>query len=276
MEGYQSKLVESPPEELFLQSVNTAGPNFEKYTYYSSTAERDTRVNVLLPPAYSENKKYPVVYVLHGYFDNEDWLARDVVGIRAMLSKLYQSGEAAEMIVVAPYIFCDKELSHCTGMNLTNSLCYDNFINDLTTDLMPFIERTFSVATGREHTAITGFSMGGRESLFISFVHPELFGYVGAVCPAPGLMPGTDFSQHPGQLAENKLVYKESVPYLTLISASKTDTIVGFSPKQYHEILLRNKTEHLWHELADTGHDHTSVRPHLYHFLRMIFKEQTT
>ena len=58
-------------------------------------------------------------------------------------------------------------MAWCTGMDLANCFAYDNFINDLTTDLMPFIEGSFSVAKGRENTAITGFSMGGRESLFI-------------------------------------------------------------------------------------------------------------
>ncbi len=49
-------------------------------------------------------------------------------------------------------------------MNLRNSLCYDNFVNDLTADLMPFIQQNFAATTGRQ-TAITGFSMGAGVSL---------------------------------------------------------------------------------------------------------------
>ena len=49
-------------------------------------------------------------------------------------------------------------------MNLENSLAYDNFINDLEEDVMPFVEKTFSVSTGTENTAIAGFSMGGSET----------------------------------------------------------------------------------------------------------------
>ena len=172
MQQYEKIMAELPPEGIFDLQDGVIYPDFQKYTYYSQTAERESRVNVLLPPDYSEDKEYPVLYVLHGYYDNEDWMARDIVGMSKMLSNLYASGEAQEMIVVCPYIFVSKELAWCTGMNLTNSLCYDNFINDLTTDLMPFIESTFSVAKGRENTAITGFSMGGRESLFIGFQLP--------------------------------------------------------------------------------------------------------
>lgn len=274
MEMCKEMLVEMAPTEIFTAKDNTANLKFEKHTYYSSTAERETNVNVLLPPDYSDSKKYPVLYILHGYFDNEDWMTREVVGINTMLQNLYASNEAKEMIVVVPYIFCNKDIPSCTGMNLENSLSYDNFVNDLTTDLMPFIESNFSVATGRDNTAITGFSMGGRESLFIGFTHSELFGYVGAVCPAPGLTKGTDLSQHPGQIEESQLTYGDNVPYLTLISASKKDGVVGSSPMQYHEMLTENNVEHLWHELSSTGHDHTSVKPHLYNYLRMIFKGQ--
>lgn len=272
MQHYEKIMAELPPEGIFDLQDGVIYPDFQKYTYYSQTAERESRVNVLLPPDYSEDKEYPVLYVLHGYYDNEDWMARDIVGMSEMLSNLYASGEAQEMIVVCPYIFVSKELAWCTGMNLTNSLCYDNFINDLTTDVMPFIESTFSVAKGRENTAITGFSMGGRESLFIGFQHPELFGYIGAVAPAPGLTPVPGSADHPGQMQAEDMIFEDNAPYLLLISCSDRDGVVGTYPKSYHKTLTINETEHIWNEIPGTGHDHTSVKPHLYNFCRMIFK----
>lgn len=271
MQNYENIMTELPPEEIFDRQDGVIYPDFQKYTYYSQTAERESRVNVLLPPDYSEDKEYPVLYVLHGYYDNEDWMARDIVGLSEMLSNLYASGEAQEMIVVCPYIFVSKELEWCTGMNLENSLCYDNFINDLTTDLMPFIESTFSVAKGRENTAITGFSMGGRESLFIGFQRPELFCYIGSVAPAPGLTPVPGSADHPGQMQAEEMRFKDNAPYLLLISCSDSDGVVGTYPKSYHKTLTINETEHIWNEIPGTGHDHTSVKPHLYNFCRMIF-----
>ena len=110
-------------------------------------------MNVLLPVDYTEEKKYPVLYILHGFFDNEDWMARPEVSINTMLANLQAQGLAKEMIIVLPYIFCNKELPQCTGMDLTNANSYDNFINDLILDVKPFVEKTFSVATGRENAA---------------------------------------------------------------------------------------------------------------------------
>ncbi len=272
MNQYQDYIVEMPPEDIEEIREGVLYPEFVKYTYYSTTAERETNVNILLPPNYTEEKEYPVLYILHGYYDNEDWMARPVVNINTMLANLYASGEAEEMIVVLPYIFCNKDMPYCTGMDMANSLSYDNFIHDLITDLMPFVESTFSVAKGRENTAITGFSMGGRESLFIGFSNPEVFGYVGAVCPAPGLIPVANSPMHPGQMEAEEMIFEDVSPYVFLISASKKDYVVTSYPNLYHTILQKNGTEHLWHLMEETGHDHTSVKPHLYNFLRMIFK----
>lgn len=274
MEKMSDRIVEMPPEEVKKAQEGITYSEFQKYVYYSTTAERDTSVNVLLPPDYSEEKEYPVVYILHGYYDSEDWMARPVVCVSEMLSNLYADGEAEEMIVVLPYIYCSRDMPYCTGMDLQNSLNYDNFVNDLVTDLMPFIENTFSVATGRENTAITGFSMGGRESLFIGFSHPELFGYIGAVCPAPGLTLVNNSPMHPGQMEEAELSFTDNPPYVLLISAAVNDGVVSSSPYSYHNMLDTNGTEHLWHTMAKTGHDHSSVTPHLYNFFRIIFREK--
>ena len=72
------------------------------------------------------------------------------------------------MIAVFPYIYASEKQDSCSGMNEENNAAYDNFINELTNDLMPYIESHYSVKTGKDNTAIMGFSMGGRESLYIS------------------------------------------------------------------------------------------------------------
>lgn len=247
-----------------------------KVTYYSTTAERDTRVNILLPAGYSENEKYPVLYALHGYWGNEDSLLSGdgSLKIQQIIGNLVAEGEAEKMIVVFPYIYTSKDKAVLTGMDLENSLNYDNFINDLVTDLMPFIEENYAVATGRENTAVTGFSMGGRESLFIGFTRSDLFGYVGSVCPAPGLTPGADLNAHPGQLQESELVIKEGekAPYLVMISAALNDGVVGNSPETYHNILIENGVEHIWHVVTKGDHGGNSIRPHIYNFAKAIFK----
>lgn len=197
-------------------------------------------------------------------------MARDNVHLSVMLTNLIADGEAEEMIVVCPYIFCSKELPACTGMDETNTLAYDNFINDLTTDLMPYIEANFPVKKGRDNTAITGFSMGGREALFIGVTYPDVFGYIGSSNSAPGLISGIGFP--PCNLSRDEFRIDENKPYLLMISASKTDGVVGDSPFTYGDVLTENGTEHIMHIMSNTGHDASSVTPHLYNLFRMLFK----
>jgi hypothetical protein len=56
MEQYKDKIAEMPPKDIEDTQEGVTYSEFKKYTYYSTTAERDTNVNVLLPPDYSEDK----------------------------------------------------------------------------------------------------------------------------------------------------------------------------------------------------------------------------
>lgn len=251
--------------------------DFRKYSYHSSITNRQTNVNVLLPDGYNETTKYPVLYILHGFFCDETWMAQESVGIREMAEKLYTDGEAEKMIIVLPYMFTSKKYERCTVMDLESCEAYDNFIYELTADLMPFVERTFSVRKGRENTALTGFSMGGREALFIGFSRPDLFAYIGAVCAAPRLVEIENSPLHPGQMKKSELIFDTAYPIpKILLSAAVNDPAVGTAPESYHKIMLDNNVPHIWRALHGTGHDESSVKPHLREFLKLIFKESAT
>lgn len=245
----------------------------KKITYYSSTAGRDKSANVLLPEGYSENEKYPVLYVNHGIFGDEESMLG--MNVRDLAGNLMSSGEAEKMIIVFPNMFSSNTMAAPGGMEQSTFDGYDMFLDDLTKDLMPYIEKNYSVKTGRENTAISGFSMGGRESLYIGVSRPDLFGYIGAACPAPGVTPGQDsFANHPGNMSEADFRIKDNAnyPYLWLITGGTNDGVVGTFPQKYHEILTANNQDHIWQEIQGGGHDASCVTPMLYNFMKGIFK----
>lgn len=247
-------------------------PDFVRHTYVSKTVGRERPVMVMVPPNYSVEKTYPVLYILHGYYDNECWMLQEAVHLRELLADYYASGQASEMIVVLPYIFCSKTEEYCSSMTYEHHLCYDAFEEDLFADLKPYIDSHFSVAQGPESTAITGFSMGGRESLTIGFHHPETFGYIGAVCPAPGIIPVAGDAWLPGVMKPEDLSFSVSpAPYVE-VYASAADPVVSPHPQTYHDAMVANGTPHTWVFVQDTGHDPSSVYPHLAAFLKHIFK----
>ncbi|MBQ8623915.1 MAG: esterase family protein [Oscillospiraceae bacterium] len=239
---------------------------YETITYYSETCKRDRRAVVLLPANYDKSKKYPVLYALHGYWGDENSLPGDSsLKLQYIIGNAIASGEAQEMIVVFPYIFASETREVLDGMNAESNAAYDNFINDLVNDLMPYMKKHFSILTGRESTAITGFSMGGRESIYIGIERPDLFGYIGAVCPAPGV--DTDL------LSVDEICFDEGEePYLFYITAGAVDTVVYSTPATYHGYLEQNGVDHIYQNIQGAGHDGSSIRPHIYNFIRFIFK----
>ncbi len=245
-----------------------------KTSYYSTTCEKDRNVIVLLPADYTEDKSYPVMYVLHGIFGDEtSMIGNGESGIRIIVGNMISQGLAEEMIVVFPYMYASKTQDVCTAIDEANSKAYDNFLNDLTVDLMPWLAKTYSVKTGRDNTAVIGFSMGGRESLAIGLAHADKFGYVGAIAPAPGLVPAQDWAmKHYGQYKEEEVVYDGYTPYLTLICSGDNDHTVGTFPKSYHELYEKNGVNHIWYEIKGSDHGDPAISSGIYNFCKYVFK----
>lgn len=184
--------------------------------------------------------------------------------LRQIIGNAIAAGEAEDMIVVFPDIYASDTQDKCDGLDARNNAAYDNFINLLVKEIMPYMEQNYSIKTGRDNTAITGFSMGGRESLNIGFTRPDLFGYVGAMCPAPGLMDD--------QIPAENLKFTSNNPYMLFISAGSNDTLIWSTPAGYHDTLNTNGVTHIWHYVTGGDHGGKTIRPHMYNFIRHVFK----
>lgn len=257
------QVVEKEPDSSHDEQAGVQYGTVQSGTYYSTTCNRNKPYNILLPAGYSTDKQYPVLYCMHGYWENQDRMiieGNDTMYTREIIGNAIAAGEAEDMIVVFPYIYSSATQDNCTAMDDENNAAYDNFINDLTVDLMPHIEKTYSVKTGRDNTAITGFSMGGRESLLIGMKRPDLFGYVGAICPAPGVTGAFKWNSD------------EEAPHLLFITAGSNDTVVYSNPETYHNNFTNNGVPHIWHYVNGGYHGDNSIHAHIYNFVRGIFK----
>lgn len=259
--------------------LSAAGEGWTRQTvtYPSKTTGADRLCHVILPAGYSAEKTYPVFYLLHGIGgDHNEWLGGNPLEI---ISNLATKGEATEMIVVIPNVRAMKDDTVPQEVfGPVNIAAFDNFINDLRDDLMPFIKANYSIKTGRKNTAIAGLSMGGRESLFIGFTMPETFGYIGAFSPAPGLLPlsfpgSDDRPAFPGQLTEEDLAVKTGAPapLFLMMCNGEQDEIVKFCTAGYEAALNKNGVEHLYYTMPG-GHDFTVWKNGLYHYAKRIFK----
>ena len=254
----------------------------DKIQYFSKKANRNKPANVWTPPGYDPSKKYPVMFMNHGVMGGENDMLNGW-GIREMASNLIKSGDAVPFIIVFPQMYTDPASGSATGISMDVMDHYDDYVYDLTESLYPYICEHYSVATGRENTAIAGFSMGGRESLYVGLMCPDKFGYVCASSPAPGIVPASDMfiANHLGskklnsndRMKENDFKFSDSdLPYILMIGGGTNDNVVGTFPKQYHELFDKNGTMNLWMEFPGKGHDAGVGTPLFYNFFRYVFK----
>lgn len=124
--------------------------------------------SVLLPKTYiSEPKKhYPVVYMLHGLGDkpeswNDSWLR-----IQSTIEMLEDQG-LGDMIYVFPSGY---KTYYCNRFDGSYP-----YMDMFTTELIPFIDKTYRTIPDKEHRALTGYSMGGFGACVLALKHPELF-----------------------------------------------------------------------------------------------------
>ena len=262
-----------PPSVYSAREGITYG-EFTHGTYYSDTCGMERGYSILLPADYSTDRQYPVLYLLHGIFGDEYSFSSDAGNnIKEIVGNMAADGTAREMIVVCPNMYATTDPNQQPGFDAEACRPYDNFINDLVNDLMPYIESNYPVLTGRENTYLAGFSMGGRETIFIALQRPELFGYVCAISPAPGLVPSSDmFMSHPGQLQEEQMCFAPGSvePEAFIICCGTRDSVVGTFPRSYHELFESNGTEHIWYEVPDADHDNNAIRSGLYNLLKSI------
>src|SRR5580704_12545423 len=151
-------------------------------------------------------KKYPVLYLLHGIGGDENEWARggspDVI-----LDNLYADKKAAPMIVVMPNGRASKDATARDPFP-KQSPAFAAFEKDLLTDLIPFVEKTYSVNADRDSRAIAGLSMGGGQSLNFGLANLDTFAWVGGFSSAPNTKPPADLIKDHAEAAKKlRLLY---------------------------------------------------------------------
>ena len=241
----------------------------------------DRYAMVVLPKDYSKTKKYPVVYMLHGLSDTPESMVgngilNDGAGTQYVVWNAIANGDVKECIVVYPCVCCNEEGKSSFNTDAKTASYYDYIINDLTKVLMPAINKEYSTLTGRENTAVCGFSMGGRETLNIGIRRPDLFSGIGLFNPAPAALDGGDMLTK----ADLKLADEYINSTYIQITKGATDTVVNSNPTNYYNALKAAGIPCSYYETmggdpagkGNGGHWATVYQHGLYNFLKRIFK----
>ena len=238
-------------------------------TFFSEAAGREVGYCVYLPPGYGSEaeRRYPVIYNLHGNGGNEFHSFEDV----EVLHEGIVSGKYPPMIMVLP------NGGHSTFYKDSHDGRFPietMFIREL----IPFVDKTYRTIAARHGRAIEGFSMGGRGSTRLAMKYPELF--CSLFCQA-GNVPRTseNFDAEnwreylSGYLGPDKRNYEENDAFVLaeknrskiagklriLIACGTRDG--GHLPtvRDFHQRLVELKIDHTYIELENLAHQRTKM-----------------
>ena len=233
--------------------------------YDSKTLGVKRPVTVYTPPEYSREKKYPVLYLLHGSGDDEtSWSVKGRAA--TIMDNLFAQGKARPMILVMSYSFTNAPGTPRSGASTPE--LRQKFEQDLLQELIPFIEGRYAVAVGAENRALAGLSLGGSQTLQIGPHHTETFGYIGAF--SAGLLGGI-FQDVMDHYPDAKVL--NSHLKLFWFSCGDRDTYLPDAQK-IEDSLVAKRINHIWH-LDRGGHEFGVWKKDLYFFAPLLFRDAT-
>lgn len=234
----------------------------DSISYPSKTVGSNRKAMIYMPPNYSKNRKYPVLYLLHGIGgDEKEWLKGGQPQI--ILDNLYAENKIEPIIVVMPNGRALKD-DRATGniMAPDKVEAFATFEKDLLNDLIPYIEKKFPVIKDREHRAIAGLSMGGGQSLNFGLGNLDTFAWIGGFSSAPNTKP-------PEQLLPDPEKARKTLKLLW-ISCGDNDGLITFSLRT-HDYLIANNVPHVYY-IEPGIHDFKVWKNSLYMFSQLLFK----
>ncbi len=249
-----------PPSGFDAEREGVPHGQLEMVSYESNSVGTTRRMNVYTPPGYSADKKYPVLYLLHGIGGDEtEW--QRFAKPNVVLDNLIADSKAEPMILVMPNGRAQKN-DRPEGDVFASAPAFAAFEQDLLNDVIRTIESRYSVETDREHRAIAGLSMGGGQSLNFGLAHLDKFAWVGGFSSAPNTKPASELVPDPAAAkAKLKLLY---------LSCGNKDGLIRIS-QGVHAYLKEHEIAHIWH-VDGNAHDPTHWKNSLYHFAQLIFR----
>ncbi|HEU5117215.1 MAG TPA: alpha/beta hydrolase-fold protein [Isosphaeraceae bacterium] len=229
--------------------------------YDSRSVGTTRKMQVYTPPGYSEDQKYPVLYLLHGIGGDEtEW--QRFAHPNLVLDNLIAAGKATPMIVVMPNGRAQKN-DRAEGNVFASAPAFAAFEKDLLNDVIPTIESRYSVQADRDHRALAGLSMGGGQSLNFGLAHLDTFAWIGAFSAAPNTQPAEELVPDPEKT-------RRQLKLLWLACGNK-DNLLRIS-QGVHAYMNENHVPHVWH-VDSHAHDPTEWKNNLYLFAQRIFKD---
>ena len=162
------------------------------------SADRD--VSVYLPPSYqsARTRRYPVVYMLHGFTDSDErWMGftKHWINLPEVLDKALAGAGSREMILVMPNAY-----TRFQGSMYSSSVTTGDWESYIARELVAYIDSHYRTIPQAASRGLAGHSMGGYGTLRIGMKFPDVFASIYALSPCC-LTPNMNLQQQPGNMA---------------------------------------------------------------------------
>ena len=254
----------------FYEVQNVPHGEIRNLLYWSRSSGVTRELTVYVPPGYDEarNRRYPVLYLLHGFAnDHHSWhrygRANDI------LDNMLAERKIEPFLVVMPLGYGGAQVNgDGTGIAPEADVRGDPALyeRDLLEDIIPLIDRKYRTLADRRHRAIVGFSMGGGQAGRFGLRHLETFSHVGIM--SAGMAAGADGGPV-ATLAANSAKSNKLIDLLW-IACGKEDTALK-GAKSLHEALDQAQIEHTYLE-TDGAHHWRVWRRYLHDLAPLLFK----
>ncbi len=202
----------------------------------STTLGYQVSYSIYLPPNYKSDEVYPVMYVTDGY----EYLHDRMGNITTTINNLIHLKKIKP--VVAVFIDHRAPADRSNNRRMRELAMNDKFLSFVTSELIPKVEKQYTVSTDPAQRAIIGTSMGGLTAAYFAFSKPDIFGLAGIQSPAFWFKPEIyTFCDNP-----------EKPPVKTFLTTGKiNDTEEG--ARKMKDILAKNTCTYEYREVHQ-GH----------------------
>lgn len=264
-------LVPGKESELYFVQDVPAG-TVSKVWYDSPVIGLRRRMCVYTPPGYEKGTdKYPVLYLLHGGFnDEETWTSMGRINV--IMDNLIAQGKVKPMIVVMPNGNSDQAAASFDSYPLTLPSAKSTskpgggngqYEESLVKDVIPFIEASYRVPANKINRAIIGYSMGGGQTFRITVNNPEVFGYIGVF--------GAGVGSATPETEKQLQTLKSSNPVLYWVGCGVEDPLAYNGTLTLVELLKKYNFKYFYKEVPG-GHNWQNWRIFFSECVPVLFK----
>lgn len=187
-ERFKASLVDVPGFTPLIHAMRDVPHGAVNYDYYPSVEGTTGTMVVYTPPGYDKDpsKKYPVFYLISGTTDTEETFFK-VGHTNLILDNLIAEGKAKPMIIVMPYGNMEARIAAQKAGAKPADPVRDSpdaisrmrrFEQDLTKNVIPYIDKSYRTIPNKDNRAIGGFSRGGGQTLRTAFWNMDKFSWI--------------------------------------------------------------------------------------------------